>query len=491
MKHLLLMMGACFAIALHAQNDEWRNHVTDTRWMLQNDGFYDQIMSGMKRMPNYNISVPVSGVRVSSGSNGEAYTTRHRSSSNSSRSRTTRVSPSAVNARLQADREYRQAQARARAEEERRRKKLEDDRRELQARLWHAQATSRMYRDAAAHDHWHATEGARLLSEVKATDFIELPQRKETSGADLAAGIKPKSKDKLQAAPVITEAEIKAGKPKGNNAASQDQAADLSTINEGQLQNYINAFDEPALLSLPEGRASKKKNGINVLILVDHRELALDSLDIFTLPAYGPVAVWGDSLMVLQDEHFGMISWTNGEVYSYVVPCGNVLVGKRGTSLYVVSESESSLLMDFGTNEFSLFPSDDHSVLCVFRDEDASTITKVDVEQRTKNDLVSLPLNVWSVTSNGVAVFALIENTVFLMDENGSPTKLYEDEERINDIVCSSLGLNIATDSRVIRFKSANDCDVIYDKGAKRLWFDGMYVYAQNEENDLIKFNEK
>lgn len=73
---------------------------------------------------DWNIQVPVqtNGTRITSGSNGEAYTTSHSSTRSNSRKKSY-VSPSEVNARINADREWRMEQARAKQEAERIKKK--------------------------------------------------------------------------------------------------------------------------------------------------------------------------------------------------------------------------------------------------------------------------------------------------------------------------------------------------------------------------------
>lgn len=449
----------------------------------------DRLMKGHQRIDTSMPNVPVrqGGMQIEYGS-----PSKNRSSSNSDwiKGKTKHVSPSAVNARIAADREWRMEQARIKREEERRRKKAEDDRSEMRARLQHAILTAPMYHAAAERDHWHATEGAKIIDQVKAKDLIKLPERHETSGAELAAGIKRKSKKDEQKGSVIFESEPALQSKK--SYGSQNEEVDMSgngVMDEIQVGSWIESFEEPDLLNW---ESTKKKMKVKKpIVLVRYDELSLDSMSLFVLPEYGLVAAFDDSLVVLSDAKLGSIAWMNSEKYDYVVPCGNKLIGKRDGTLFVIDEKESTTLLKFSTNDFSIFSHDDHNVLVLSWNDGLTTVIKVDVDNKTYTEMMRLPYVIWAIASNGSEMFALVENSLYIINEKGFPIKMYTHDLGLNDLAFSPYGLLVATNEQILYIKSKDEMGIFYEQGAKRLWTDSQGVYAFNNNGDLLYFKKK
>lgn len=475
MKKLIIIILLSFIYSMLYAQSNYDKQVQNQR-LIMNDGLYDMIA---KNKRNWNIQVPVSGgVQNISGSNGEAYTVSHSKGSNQL-SRTKHVSPREVNARFNADREWRMEEARRKQEADRQRKRMEDDLSEIQARMQHAIATAPYYAEAAARDHWHATEGARILSEIKASDFVRLPKRKEISGAELAAGIKPKG-----SITIVSDKILKSDNSYNSESSVVDMAGG-GVMDEQQVKSWMNSFEVQDLANID---MKNTKNKMEPRVLVKNTELPFDSLCLFTIPKYGLVTVWGDSMIVLKDKNLSAIAWKNNEQYSYVVPCGNKLIGKRDSILYVIGEEQSTKLLQLNTNEFSMFPHDDKSILLLSWDDGISTILIINTENNTYSEIVRLPCNIWTIVSNGQEIFALVENSIFAITKKGVPMKIYTAEYGINDIALSSSGLLIATDEQILYIKTKEEMAVFYEQGVKCLWVDDQGVYALDGSNDLLYF---
>lgn len=475
-KFLIVILVSFIHSVLYAQSN-YDKQVQNQR-IIMNDGLFDMIV---KNKRNWDIKIPVSGgVQVQSGSNGEAYTVSHSKNLNNM-SRTKHISPSEVNARLNADREWRMEQAHRKQEAERQRKRMEDDLSEMRARMQHAIVTAPFYAEAAARDHWHATEGAKMLSEIKASDFVKVPPKQETSGAELAAGIKPKG-----SITIVSDKVLKSNKSFNSESGMIDMAGG-GTMDEQQINSWMNSFEEPDLANIKAKTIISKKEP---QVLVKCGELPLESLCLFILPQYGLVAVWGDSMIVLKDKNLEAIAWTNNEQYSYVVPCGNRLIGKRDSTLYVIDEEQSNKLLQLNTNEFSMFPHDERSIFLLSWDDGISTILNINTEDNSYSEVIRLPCNIWTIVSNGQEIFALVENSVFVITEKGVPAKMFTNEGGINDIALTSSGLLIATDEQILYIKSKEDMGVFYEEGAQRLWSDNHGIYVLDSSNDLLYFED-
>lgn len=444
---------------------------------------------------NWNSSVPVrqtvGGLQVSIEP--ETRRTAPTKSPQSSNARSRTIDNSIAKSRENAQR-YQEMleERRARAEEEKRRKREEDDRSEMEARIMHYNMTEGFYQRAAARDHWHATEGARLLSEIKAEDFVKKPQRQESNGPELAKMIRPKSEmTGTQRVPIVLDEGMLKDQPfdAGNNHVAISGNTDMS---EEQVGTWSNAYQETDLVRFqPPKMKEKGKSSANKkepTILVSNEELPLEALSIFVLPQYDLVAAWRDSLYVLKDENLGTLTWNDGGHYTHVVTCGNRLIGKKDNALFVIDDSVSEKLLEFDTNEFSLFAHDEESVLLLCWSKGLSTILQVNVAAQTYSELARVPFNIWSLASNGNIIYALVEHSIFAINSTGQLRKIYTSEDEVNDIAITSSGLLIATNQYILQLESILNVSLFYNKGAKRLWFDGENVYALNEESNLVFF---
>lgn len=214
-------------------------------------------------------------------------------------------------------------------------------------------------------------------------------------------------------------------------------------------------------------------------------------MSLFVLPEYGLVAAFDDSLVVLSDAKLGSIAWMNSEKYDYVVPCGNKLIGKRDGTLFVIDEKESTTLLKFSTNDFSIFSHDDHNVLVLSWNDGLTTVIKVDVDNKTYTEMMRLPYVIWAIASNGSEMFALVENSLYIINEKGFPIKMYTHDLGLNDLAFSPYGLLVATNEQILYIKSKDEMGIFYEQGAKRLWTDSQGVYAFNNNGDLLYFKKK
>lgn len=358
---------------------------------------------------------------------------------------------------------------------------MEADQRETRARMHHAIATAPYYAQAAAHDHWHATEGARILSEIKATNLVQMPQRYESSGAELAAGIKPKEK-KSSSIEVVSLSVLKKDKKLNGNNGIVNVTENIY-FDEQQMNSWTVAIDGVGLIDISSLKIKGKR--VKPTLLVSHEEIELDSLCPFVLPQYGLVSLLGDSLIVMKDAELRSIAWINGCESSYAVACGDRLIGKRGNVLNIVKAIGAEKLLEFDTDQFSIFPKDDKSIYAVCWYENISSIIRIDVDKSEYSEIARLPLAVLAIAANENMTLALVENDVYLIDNEGKPQKFFKTDECINDIVMSEEGLLVATDTNIVLAKNACEQRVLLDEGAKRLWCEGKDIYFQSMNNDL------
>lgn len=380
--------------------------------------------------------------------------------------------------------------ARRRAEERKRRIEEENRRDRERGLMEYYARTAGFHQANAERDHWMATEGVRHLREdYHATDLADIPQGQFTpkmegvSGKELANLLN--TDEKVDSKIEVVSLSILMKDKKIVNDDRQINVTANRYLDEQQMKDWTTAIDEEGLFDISSIVKNTKAERLEPILLVSHEELELDSLCPFVLPQYGLVALSSDSLIMLKDGNLQSIAWIKGCESSYVIVCGDKLIGKNGKRLNIIKSSKSEKLLEFDTNQFSIFPKDEKSFYAVCWYDDFSSIIRIDVDKSEYSEIARLPLAVLAIAANENMMLVLVENDVYLIDNDGKPQKFFKTDECINDVVMSEEGLLVATDTNIVLAKNAREQQVLLDEGAKRLWCDGKDIYYQSMNNDL------
>lgn len=385
-------------------------------------------------------------------------------------------------------------QARIREEKRRQRKREEDDRNETIAKAVFYKNTENKYRRYEDRDRWHSNEGVRVMDEaLNLDDFTSAPDPQKTnavsySGKDLANGIKPKREASgtfiiIYKTPLMRKQVFKAG----SHCLSVTNQVEID-VDIAEAWNC--AAEEKGAI---ENKNIKKSinNNEKPILLVAKDEMCIDSADMFILPEYGLVLMHGDSMMILKDYELRSVGWKNNEKISYVIPCGEKLIGKSNQSIIEYDKSNFSNLMSFDTKDFSIFSNDGQSIFVLFWYKGLSSLFKVDVYKDMYDEVARLPMEIWKVESNGKKAFILLDKSILILDIiSGDIGKLYSSDKIINDIVLTPNGLLVATDSEISRICQNKEQSVFYNKGVKRLWCEDNEIYMQDIDGNLLYISD-
>lgn len=370
-------------------------------------------------------------------------------------------------------------EAKKKAEEKKRRIAAENAADRQMGFMRHTAMMSGFYSQKYARDQYIMGEGARRLDEsVHAMDFANVPEQKVDvmKGKELA--------DILQEGKLIIEKKNVLKKDRQFSEGDKLSVTGNISMDENVLEKWDLAHMETNIVDMRDKKSKKKTKQPEILVSKD--ELCLDSVDLFILPQYGLVMQVGDSMRVLKDYELRAVAWADGKRHSYIVPCGDKLIGRDNKAIYDIKKANSARLLEFDTQDFSIFADNDSSVYCVFWYEDISSIFKINVINCKYDEIVRLPDFVWKIESDGQDAFVMIDNSIFVLNSQGTPHMFYKSEEYINDVVLSPWGILIATEKEIIRIKSASECETFYPVVAKHLWCDGNEVYIQSKEGDLL-----
>ena len=362
------------------------------------------------------------------------------------------------------------------AQEARKRKEAAENAADRQAGyMRHMSLTAGYYKKQSDRDHYLATVAARNV------DLHHTVDKVTTQPVEAAKPVvSTMSNDEL--------ADFLSPEPVGNlvfRASSNYVSVTGNTdLDESMQMKWDWASREKNILSV--GHKKMENIGQSPVLLLSHDEFSLDSVTLFVLPGYGLVMPAGDSLMVLKDSSLNCVAWQDGRDYYNVVACGNKLAGRTDNAVYIIGDTTGVPLVEFDTEEFMLFANDSRSIYALVWYSNISSVIKIDVEDKSYTEVLRLGLPVWKVESNGIKTFILIENSIYILTEDGDPHLFYKSGSAINDLVFSPWGLLLATDEEIIRISTLSDTETFYPHGAYRVWTDGNEVYILDMDCNLL-----
>lgn len=384
-------------------------------------------------------------------------------------------------------REMREA-ARRRAEEERIRKEAENRRDYQRGYQGHIVQTSSFYQQKAAQDQWLHTEGVRRLEELNVMDWANVPEETTPN-------------------PEVTQSGNQlANLLKGNNqhvqvfvleTPNEERKYDVSLNDQGNLYNLIDngrVFDmdewiwETAITGETSFTEALSIDCFKVeeIVLIEGKNLELDSLYISTLPYDGCVIFLDDSVFLVENN----TPFPLPTSVSQMALCGQRLLGKSNNQIVEIKGNKAIPLYSFETEQFDILPDTDSTLLLLSNTWEVSVVARINVEKNSLDEIARTGYNVRKVISTGNDILALVDNCI--MNITDEPELLYcSDVEDINDISICSEGLLVAFNTNVILLKNNTISCQFLSSGASHLLFDKEDIYAINKNKDLVKYNIK
>lgn len=351
----------------------------------------------------------------------------------------------------------------------------------------HMSQTAGYYRSQQARDQAMAIEAMRLNEQYTARRMATPPPtntaKVETmANEELAALLEPQPE-------AIGSLVYEAPQTHIEGSFSDAQQGHLAVTNnlyydQESWQKWQWAAEESNVLNFTHTRTQPITQ--EPILLLSHEEYSVDSVTLFVLPSYGLVMPVGDSLLLLKDRSLSAVAWQDGRRYTSAFVCGDKLIGRQGKAIYTIEDQPTPPLLQFDTEEYSLFTGDNRSLYALFWYENLSSIFQIDLSTKNFHEIVRVPLPIWKVVANEHRRFILIEDDIYLLTEEGEPHLFYRSKERINDLDFSPWGLLLTTDKEVIRISSATKTETFYPYGAHQVWLDGNEVYLLDQNCDLL-----
>lgn len=399
-----------------------------------------------------------------------------------------------ANARMEAYREElrRRAEEKRRKIEEQNRKDRERGHREYQQQMggFHAALAER--------DAYMATEGMAKLRNMHPMDMASIPEAKREdklnmmSGSDMANLLKDKKEEKKDITITVVIRKRNLQREKTSDFAIEDASTAIDMYDGGGY----NFEDEDSwdremtsiypTITLPQKMA--QVNDYTKLVLFKKSQLDISQHDLATLPGMGCVILMGDSLLLLDDNELPILNWGLHRNVEEVTVCGSRTFAKIDNKIVEITPGSTTDVLTLETEDFHLYPESERSLVVKAVVGSLTIVARVNVENKKYDEILRVPQQMQKIEANSKVVLALSGSKI--IDITGDPDLFYSAPSPINDMVMCEEGLLVASDKNILLLKSPEDVSIFCKEGAKRLWYDGDDIYAQDLKDNLVRYSK-
>lgn len=386
--------------------------------------------------------------------------------------------------------------------EERRARREEENRRDRElGRREYFQRMGGFHAYNAARDQWMATEGLRYLQEdVHAMDMASIPEAKQDdrlnlmSGSDMADLLKKKDEG-VTVEIVFVDRDKERKNKTGISIGQAAQGGGFKVIDLYEDGGYDESSKDlwdysmsssDAYITLPTKLRTTPE--YKKSLILSKKQLDVEAFFLTSLPGMGCVALFGDSLALLDSENLDVLGWGKGLDVTEVVACGTRTFAKQHEKIIEITLDRTIDVATFDSENFSIYPETDTTLIVNAFALDMAIVMRFNIDRMTYDEILRIPTAIEKICANGKVVLALNGNKI--IDIDPSPVLFYQSNGRVNDIAMGPNGLLVATDSQVTLLKTKNDISIFSKEGAKRLWSDGVDIYVLDKKGNLYRYSK-
>lgn len=390
-----------------------------------------------------------------------------------------------------------------RREEERKRIIEEENRLDRErGRQEYYMRTAGYHKANAMRDEWMRTEGVRRLEEdYKAIDMADIPERigypshppknEVMSGKDMANLLRGKKADEGEITIEFVEDDRREDK---HEVAICNESHFIELFDEGGYNQSSLSLWEQAMNSnyaiISETTIKDISNKYRRTVLISKDELDLSSIYITILPGNGCVGLKDGKLLLLENnKKLSAISLKSNETVEQIASCGSKIYGKQNFCVLDITDEKVSEFLEFETDNFTINPESNKTFIICANILGISILTRINTESMKYDELLRLKTSIQSIAANENILLVLSNNKIIQIDD--TPQLYYKGESKINDLTLCNDSVLVATDKGILLLKADDTILSISKNVTKKIWCDGINIYALEDNGSLIKYTKK
>lgn len=165
--------------------------------------------------------------------------------------------------------------------------------------------------------------------------------------------------------------------------------------------------------------------------------------------------------------------------------CGERVFYKEGDRIIEIGDS-TYVFMKLDTEEFNISPHTDSTFYITATKNDLTVIADVNINNKTYNELVKVPIDVVKIISNGNITLIVTPYEIVQFMDSESLELFWQSDDEINDACFCEIGILVATDKAVYMFESEDRAYEYIQSGAKKVWVDKYGIYAQISDKRIL-----
>lgn len=226
----------------------------------------------------------------------------------------------------------------------------------------------------------------------------------------------------------------------------------------------------------------------SLTVLLTKEEADVGSLNIFTLQGIGAVATINrDSLILLDSPNLDIVNWGKGNYGEKIIACGGNLYSKDYDSLCILNQNKPmASITKFDTIDFNIFEGTDSTFFVVQNDTLSSSVFEINPLKNSYRLIFNAIGFIKKISSNKRIFVILIDNSLFVLNDQFTPRCLYRDPGTLNDVVFTPYGLITATDHEIFHIPTSDKIISLGNIGARRLWWVDWSLYIETSDGNLV-----
>lgn len=165
--------------------------------------------------------------------------------------------------------------------------------------------------------------------------------------------------------------------------------------------------------------------------------------------------------------------------------CGERVFYKEGDRIIEIGDS-TCVFMQLDTGNFNISPHTDSTFYITATKNGLTVIADVNINNKTYNELVKVPIDVVKIISNGNITLIVTPYEIVQFMDSESLELFWQIDDEINDACFCELGILVATDKAVYMFESEDRAYEYIQSGAKKVWADDGIIYAQISNKRIL-----
>ncbi len=221
-------------------------------------------------------------------------------------------------------------------------------------------------------------------------------------------------------------------------------------------------------------------------LIISGKDLDLSNVELVTIPMHGPYMLAGNKLVALTEGNdIAEIVLPDSMMVDDFIWTDSTFIVKSGYAIYTLDKITEPLMV-FDSYDYDIFPKDKKHLYIVSHQGDSSLLFLANMKVKRAKRLLTLGEEIVCVSALGEATMVVTRENIYLF-KGKECTRCLNLWTPLRTAVMTRNGLVFATDNEICLLTDIDQFLLMFEAQAKKLLYDGHYLYIQLTEGDLVR----